>query len=117
MKNLVKVFKALGDQNRVRILKMLEDREMTGGELREVLKISQPCVSRHLKQLQEAGLVEGRREKLWIVYRLNRPPGPGYVTVLLKNLSEWANRDSITRQDHRLVRQKGRTEAKGTSKR
>lgn len=105
MKTLVKVFRALGDQNRIRILKMLEEREMSVGELTVVLKISQPSVSRHLAQLKEAGLVESRRNKSWVVYRLNRQPGPGYVPSLLGKLAEWANQDSTTKQDHKLVKQ------------
>ncbi len=104
MKNLVKVFRALGDQNRIRILKMLEEREMSVGELTEVLKISQPSASRHLIQLREAGLLESRRDKSRMIYRLNRQRGAGYVPALLDNLAEWANQDSTTKQDHKLVK-------------
>jgi len=104
MRNLVKVFKALGDQNRIRILKMLQEKPMSVGQLTQVLGISQPAVSRHLRQLSEAGLVEARRQAFWVTYRLPRHPDNRYVPVLLKHLSSWANQDSQVSRDHYQVR-------------
>lgn len=104
MRNLVKVFKALGDQNRIRILKMLQDKPMSVGELTAVLGISQPGVSRHLRQLAEAGLVEARRDALWVTYRLPRAADNGYVPVLLRHIGRWANQDSLVSSDHCRMR-------------
>lgn len=100
MRNLVKVFKALGDQNRIRILKMLQGKPMSVGELTAVLGISQPAVSRHLRQLAEAGLVEARRQALWTTYRLTHSSSNQYVPVLLRHIGRWANQDSQISQDH-----------------
>jgi ArsR family transcriptional regulator len=104
MQNLVKVFKALGDQNRIRILKLLQDQPMSVGELTAVLGISQPCVSRHLRQLREAGLVTDERRALWTVYRLSTAAANEYVPVLLRHISRWANQDSEINRDQRLAR-------------
>jgi len=114
MHNLVKVFKALGDANRIRILKMLQDQPMTVGDLTSVLGIAQPCVSRHLHQLKEAGLVVDERRALWTTYRLATAAANQYVPVLLRHISRWANQDSKISQDQRTAR---RVERRAANKR
>ena len=65
MKHFVKVMKALSDPNRVKIIKMLQQRnDLCVCEMRSVLKLAQPTVSKHLKVLEDAGLVVGSKEKL-----------------------------------------------------
>ena len=65
------VFDALADDNRRRILDLLMVRERSAGEIAECFDISQPAVSRHLRKLRKAGLVERRTEAQWRIYRLN----------------------------------------------
>ncbi|SDL32160.1 ArsR family transcriptional regulator [Maridesulfovibrio ferrireducens] len=67
---ILKFSKALSDEIRVRLLAMLRDNELNVGEVVQVLGMSQPRVSRHLKILHESGLLESRREGLWNFYRL-----------------------------------------------
>ncbi len=62
MKEMVKVFKAVADPNRIRILKMLQQKKMCVCELSAVLGITQPSVSRHLSMLRDAGLVRDERD-------------------------------------------------------
>jgi ArsR family transcriptional regulator len=104
MKNLVKVFKALGDKNRIRIIKMLQEKPMSVNELTTVLGISQPSVSRHLHQLKDAGLVEDKREALWINYRLSSSATNEYVPILLRHITQWANQDSMVSEDHKKMK-------------
>ena len=61
--------KAAGDGTRLRILCLLEEAELTVSELTEILRQSQPRISRHLKLLVEAGLVERFREGSWAFFR------------------------------------------------
>jgi ubiquinone/menaquinone biosynthesis C-methylase UbiE len=61
--------KATGDGTRLRILCLLDDAELTVSELTEILRQSQPRISRHLKLLVEAGLVERFREGSWAFFR------------------------------------------------
>jgi ArsR family transcriptional regulator len=103
MQNLVKVFKALGDQNRIRILKMLQNNPRSVNELTTVLGISQPSVSRHLHQLKDAGLVEDKRDALWVNYRLSSAAANEYVPILLKHITQWANQDSLVSDDHLMM--------------
>ena len=112
MKNLVTVFKALGDQNRIRILKMLQEKPMSVNELTSVLGISQPCVSRHLHQMKNAGLVEAKRETLWVNYRLSSAAANEYVPILLKHITQWANQDSMVSDDHKKMKKEDRRKIK-----
>lgn len=70
MKNIVKVLKAIADPNRLKIIKMLEQREHCVCELQEVLGIAQPTVSKHMGILENAGLVDKRREAKFVLYFL-----------------------------------------------
>jgi DNA-binding transcriptional ArsR family regulator len=65
------LFKALGDQNRVMILDLLRERDMTPSELLARMTISQPTLSHHLDVLKRADLVETVREGQFIRYSLN----------------------------------------------
>ena len=64
------LFKALADATRLRILGLLLTGEVCVCHIHESLKIPQPKASRHLAYLRRAGLVETRREGLWVHYRL-----------------------------------------------
>lgn len=68
--SLDRVFKALADPTRVRILGLLLGGEVCVCHLYESLKIPQPKASRHLAYLRRAGLVTGERRGLWVHYRL-----------------------------------------------
>ncbi|MGD2069326.1 MAG: metalloregulator ArsR/SmtB family transcription factor [Gemmatimonadota bacterium] len=65
------VFDALADGTRRRILDLLSVGERPAGEIADSFDISRPAVSRHLRKLRRAGLVERRKEAQWRVYRLN----------------------------------------------
>jgi ArsR family transcriptional regulator len=67
---LAGLFKALGDPTRLRILGLLETGEVCVCHLHGALGIPQPKASRHLAYLKRAGLVEARRDGLWMHYRL-----------------------------------------------
>ena len=83
MKKTSILFKALSDETRLRILKMLEARPLCVCEIQHVLKGSQPNVSHHLKTLADAGLVDSKRDGLWIAYRLaDSPPTPLHAAAL-----------------------------------
>ncbi|MFW2404092.1 MAG: ArsR/SmtB family transcription factor [Gammaproteobacteria bacterium] len=70
----VQTLKAAGDPSRMRLLALLSGGEATVGELQRILDQSQPRVSRHLRLLDEAGLVTKFRDGQWIYYRLVAEP-------------------------------------------
>lgn len=66
------IFRALGDPTRLRIVHLLRAMELAVGEIAQVVGQSQPRVSRHVRILAEAGLVERRKEGNWVFLRLSR---------------------------------------------
>ncbi len=70
---LADLFQALADPSRLRLLALLKEMELTVGELAQVLAQSQPRVSRHLKILADARLVERRKEGSWVFLQLGDP--------------------------------------------
>ena len=79
-----KVFKALGDPTRRRILELLREREMTAGELADCFALAKPTLSGHFNTLREAGLVVAEKVGTRITYRLN-------VSVLEEALLGFSN--------------------------
>src|ERR1700733_5186106 len=67
---LTATLKAAGETTRLRILALLAETELTVSDLTEILRQSQPRLSRHLRLLAEAGLVERFREGAWAFFRL-----------------------------------------------
>jgi ArsR family transcriptional regulator, arsenate/arsenite/antimonite-responsive transcriptional repressor len=65
-----RLFRAFSDRNRIRILCLLQAGETCVGDIVSVLRVPQPRVSRHLAYLRRAGLVDSRKEGLWIYYSL-----------------------------------------------
>lgn len=64
------IFKALADENRIRILKLLSSGEKCACKLLEELNITQPTLSHHMKILCDAGIVVGKREGKWMYYSI-----------------------------------------------
>ncbi len=93
MKDFLKVMKAVSDANRVKILKMLQHKNLCVCEMREALQISQPAVSKHLKILEESGLVGSKKEGLWVNYHLTDGARSAYASSLLGNLRHWLEHD------------------------
>lgn len=71
---ILNVFRAIGEETRLRIMALLLRGELTVSEITQILGQSQPRVSRHLKILTDAGLVEKFREGSWMFYRINAAP-------------------------------------------
>jgi ArsR family transcriptional regulator, arsenate/arsenite/antimonite-responsive transcriptional repressor len=70
MKNTSRLFKALADETRLRILSLLLAGELCVCDLMEVLKLPQSTVSRHLAYLKNAGWVDDRRAGVWMYYSI-----------------------------------------------
>lgn len=79
---LESVFKALADKTRLRILALLGNNEVCVCHIHDSLGLPQPTVSRHLAYLRRAGLVDARRDGVWMHYQLARSLDPGVQAVL-----------------------------------
>ena len=110
MKKTSKIFKALSDPSRIRILKMLEARPLCVCEIQHVLKGSQPNVSHHLKTLHEAGLVDSKKDGLWISYRLPDKPESPIHAASLSLLRKSLTSDETVKKDRTIVKSVNRLE-------
>lgn len=113
MEGLVGMFKALSEVTRLRIVfcLMQAERELCICELMDALSLAQYNISRHMKELRTAGLVQERREGKFVFYSLRKPSGQAHA-LLLKALDSFDKRgleDDNRRLKKRLaLRQAGK---------
>jgi ArsR family transcriptional regulator len=89
MKDFIKVMKALSDPNRVKIVKMLQHKMMCVCEIQEALQVAQSSASKHLRILEEGGLVDYNKDGLWVNYYLTDGMKSPYAASLMGNLRHW----------------------------
>jgi len=103
MRDFVKLFKALSDETRIRILKVLLGRECCVCEVMQALDISQSRASRNLGILEDAGFIKSKRDGLWIVYSIDEQRMNSYTAPLIELLrGSLVNEETILRDRERL---------------
>src|SRR5438034_11356734 len=105
---LERLFKALSDPTRLRILGLLLTGEICVCHIHESLRIPQPKASRHLAYLRRAGLVATRRDGLWVHYRLAEPPDATVRTVLNAAVHTLGHVATAQGDEQRLIRKAAR---------
>ena len=90
--DMERLFQALGDTTRLRLLNLMGSQELCVCYFVEVLGQPQPKISRHLAYLRNAGLVLSRREGTWMHYRI-ATPGHAGASRLLKETLRWMQDD------------------------
>jgi len=108
MKDVVKVFKALSDETRLRILNVLLERECCVCEVMQALDISQTRASRHLSLLHTAGLLKLRKDGLWSLYSINGEGVKGYYPDLIKAIRSAVNGSEMAMLDRKRLEQADR---------
>ena len=91
----VTIFKALADETRLRLLRILLHHELSVNELVSILKMGQSRISRHLRVLSDAGLTTFRRDGLWVFYQANQDAD---VQKFLKTLAHGKEPNSDDRE-------------------
>ena len=72
LKKIIKILKALADESRIRILVLLKERNgLCVCEITEIIGLSQPTISSHLKKLQDAEIITYSKDGLWVNYKLD----------------------------------------------
>ena len=69
--DLIEIFKALGDENRIRILNLLIRQELCVCEIETVLDMTQSNASRHLNKLKTSGIITSEKKSQWVYYRVD----------------------------------------------
>jgi ArsR family transcriptional regulator len=96
---LVRILRALSDETRLRIINLLaESGELCVCDIEAVIDCPQAKVSRHLAYLRRSGLVEGRKQGLWMIYCLAVPKSPEHEAIL-KCMRTLLPNNTIGRQD------------------
>jgi ArsR family transcriptional regulator len=103
MRKYEKIFKALSDSNRLRILKMLENGSLCVCEIRAVLNLANSTVSKHLSILRDAGFILDEKNGKWVDYRLNNKVEEPHVKKLMKLMNEWMNDEDRIKADKRKL--------------
>ena len=101
------LFKALADATRLRILGLLLAGEVCVCDIHETLKIPQSKASRHLAYLRRSGLVETRREGLWIHYRMGHFADPVLAAISDAVRHALTHLDTVHRDGQRLQKKTG----------
>jgi len=89
MKEFIKVMKAVSDPSRVKILKMLQHRGMCVCEVQAALGTAQSTASKHLKILEESGIITSFRDGTWVNYSLADGSQSPYAASLIGNIKHW----------------------------
>lgn len=104
MKEITEIFKLLSDESRLRILMLLEKRELCVCQIMGVLNMSQPLVSRNLSLLAKSGFLAGRREGKLMFYRIKRNLAKKNL-LILSVLKELLKDDRVLQRDVRSLKE------------
>ncbi len=94
MRDFIKVMKALSDPNRVKMVKLLQHKVMCVCEMQAALGLAQSTASKHLKILEEAGLITYSKDGLWVNYQLSDGSDSMYAADMLDQLKDWLEDDA-----------------------
>ena len=103
VKPLSRLFRALGDETRLRIVALLAHGELCVCHIENALELSQPNASRQLGILKMAGIVDSRRDGTWVYYRLADQDDDS-VERVLDVLVKTFGAERVLRADHARVR-------------
>jgi ArsR family transcriptional regulator, arsenate/arsenite/antimonite-responsive transcriptional repressor len=101
---LTEVYAALADPTRLRMLSLLSEDEICVCHIHASLDVPQPTASRHLAYLRKAGLVEARRDGIWMHYRLAKIDNP-VVAAVVKAALHALTHTAISAKDERRLQQ------------
>jgi ArsR family transcriptional regulator len=99
---LTRVYAALADPTRLRILSLLGDGEICVCHIHASLDVPQPTASRHLAYLKKSGLVEARRDGIWMHYRMAAIDNPVVAAVVKAALHALTHTDISAKDERRL---------------
>jgi len=100
MREIIKLFKALSDPNRLRILKMLEVKPLCVCEITEALNLATSTVSKHLSILEDAEFITSEKDGKWVNYTLSPS---GKAAALFPEITGWLSEEKIIQSDGKLL--------------
>jgi len=103
MRQASNLYKALSDQNRLRILMMLQEKSMCVCEIVEILQLANSTVSKHLSILRNADLIMDEKDGRWVNYRLATFVESEKVDSVMSQLNDLLKNDETIKHDHQLL--------------
>ncbi|MCF7797975.1 MAG: metalloregulator ArsR/SmtB family transcription factor [Lentisphaeria bacterium] len=103
MRDAIKIFKALSDPNRLRILKILQVRPLCVCEITDILALATSTVSKHLSLLRDAGLINDEKDGKWVNYRIDNSGWNHYSAQILSLMATWLNDDALIQADRKKL--------------
>ena len=104
MRDIVKAFKALSDETRLRILNILLERECCVCEVMQALDISQTRASRNLAALYDAGFLKLRKEGLWSLYSIDKDGMQAYLTNVVQAVTKALEGNRVVELDRERLK-------------
>ncbi len=104
MKDQTKIFKALSDLNRIRILKALQTKSLCVCEIKELLNLANSTVSQHLKILKETGFIVEEKDGKWVNYMINPKPIDSRISSILSTFDFWINDENLIVSDKNKIK-------------
>src|SRR3970040_773172 len=105
MRDLMAVLKALADENRVRVLLAVQDRELCVCQIVELLGLAQSTVSKHVSILHQARLIDSRKEGRWVFYRAADGDAPVEAREIAAVVSQLLTSDPQAGEDAKRLKQ------------
>ncbi len=110
MDEILKILKALSDKNRLRIVKILQQRSLCVCEITSILELATSTVSSHLSILKDAEIIMDQKDGKWVDYRLNTQSKNPYLIGLLPLIAFWLNDDPRVKSDLQKLKTTDRVE-------
>ena len=98
-----KIFKALSDPNRLRILKALQSKVLCVCEIRTLLGLANSTVSQHLSILKEEGFILEEKAGKWVNYSINPRPADPRIMAILTTLDFWIDDENVIIADKKKI--------------
>ncbi len=113
IKDNTKIFKALSDTNRLRIINALQTKILCVCEISTLLKLANSTVSQHLKVLKEVGFIVEQKDGKWVNYSINHNPSDSRIISILSSLDFWINDEEMIIRDKMNVKDLDRNQILG----
>lgn len=105
-----KIFKSLSDPNRLRILKMLQTKQLCVCEITDILRLATSTVSKHLSILKAAGFIIEEKDGKWVNYSINPCPFDPRISSILSTLDFWISDENTIIADKQKVQKVDRVD-------
>ncbi len=113
VKDNTRLFRALSDSNRLRILKMLQSKSLCVCEITAVLDLATSTVSKHLSVLKDSGFIIEEKDGKWVNYMINPQPHDRRISSILSTLDFWISDDNLIISDKQKIQKVDRNEVCG----